>query len=308
MSIKPQNVLDYHGNNAIFMVWTFKKDKDVNDAFRKVCKLVINLNNSADARYPDSGTSCVIGISHDAWINLQLPIPLPKELENFLPIVGEKHTAVSSKGDLHFHIRGNDISMCYDMAHAISDVLEPVATSTEEIHGFRYWDGRTILGFVDGTENPHQNERAYFALIGDSDLAYKGGSYLFVQKYVHDLTAFERLSTEDQEKVIGRYKLTDIEMPDNIKPSNSHIALANIGDDLKIIRDNMPFGNISTNEMGTYFIAYASTFTTVKKMLNNMFIGSPEGNYDRLLDFSTPKTGTLFFVPTLDMLDDFSSQ
>jgi putative iron-dependent peroxidase len=308
MSIKPQNVLDYHGNNAIFMVWTFKKDKDVNDAFRKVCKLVINLNNSADARYPDSGTSCVIGISHDAWINLQLPIPLPKELENFLPIVGEKHTAVSSKGDLHFHIRGNDISMCYDMAHAISDVLEPVATSTEEIHGFRYWDGRTILGFVDGTENPHQNERAYFALIGDSDLAYKGGSYLFVQKYVHDLTAFEKLSTEDQEKVIGRYKLTDIEMPDNIKPSNSHIALANIGDDLKIIRDNMPFGNISTNEMGTYFIAYASTFTTVKKMLNNMFIGSPEGNYDRLLDFSTPKTGTLFFVPTLDMLDDFSSQ
>lgn len=308
MSIKPQNVLDYHGNNAIFMVWTFKKDKDVNDAFRKVCKLVINLNNSADARYPDSGTSCVIGISHDAWINLQLPIPLPKELENFLPIVGEKHTAVSSKGDLHFHIRGNDISMCYDMAHAISDVLEPVATSTEEIHGFRYWDGRTILGFVDGTENPHQNERAYFALIGDSDLAYKGGSYLFVQKYVHDLAAFEKLSTEDQEKVIGRYKLTDIEMPDNIKPSNSHIALANIGDDLKIIRDNMPFGNISTNEMGTYFIAYASTFTTVKKMLNNMFIGSPEGNYDRLLDFSTPKTGTLFFVPTLDMLNDFSSQ
>lgn len=290
------------------MVWNFKKDKDVKDTFRKVCRLVINLNNSADARYPDSGTSCVMGISHDAWIHLHLPIPLPRELENFLPIVGERHTAVSSKGDLHFHIRGNDFSMCYDMAHSISDVLEHVPTSTEEIHGFRYWDGRSILGFVDGTENPHQNERAYFALIGDCDLAYKGGSYLFVQKYVHDLTAFEKLSTEDHVKVIGRYKRTDIEMPDNIKPSNSHIASANIGDDLKIIRDNMHFGNISTYEMRTYFIAYASTFTTVKKMLNNMFIGSPEGNYDRLLDFSTPKTGTLFFVPALDMLNDFSSQ
>ncbi|HKR74398.1 MAG TPA: Dyp-type peroxidase [Candidatus Nitrosocosmicus sp.] len=308
MNIKPQNVLDYHGNNAIFMVWNFKEDMDVNDAFRKVCKLVINLNNSADARYPDSGTSCVMGISHDAWINLQLPDPLPRELENFLPIVGEKHTAISSKGDLHFHIRGNDISMCYDMAHTISDVLETVATSIEEIHGFRYWDGRTILGFVDGTENPHQNEREYFGLVGDSDPAYRGGSYLFVQKYIHDLTAFEKLSTEDQEKVFGRYKLTDVEMPENIKPSNSHIALANIGDEFKIIRDNMPFGSISTNEMGTYFIAYASTFSTVKKMLNNMFIGSPEGNYDRLLDFSIPKTGTLFFVPTIDMLDDFSSE
>jgi len=101
--------------------------------------------------------------------------------------------------------------------------------------------------------------------------------------------------------------MNDIEMPGSIKPSNSHIALANVGDEFKIIRDNMPFGNISTNEMGTYFITYASTFSTVMKMLNNMFIGSHKVIYDRLLDFSTPKSGTLFFVPTLDMLDDFSS-
>ena len=307
MDIKPQNVLDYHGNNAIFMVWNFKKDLDFRDGFKRVSKLIINLNNSADVRFPDSGASCVMGIGHNALLRLNLPVPLPKELETFMPIVGEKHTAVSSKGDLHFHIRGNGSSMCYDMAHALSDVLEPVAISTEEIHGFRYWDGRSILGFVDGTENPHEQERAIFGLVGDDDPVYKGGSYLFVQKYIHDLNAFERLSTEEQEKVIGRYKMNDIEMPDNIKPSNSHIALANVGDEFKIIRDNMPFGNISTNEMGTYFIAYASTFSTVKKMLNNMFIGSPKGNYDRLLDFSIPKTGTLFFVPTLDMLDDFSS-
>ena len=193
------------------------------------------------------------------------------------------------------------------MAHAVSDVLEPVSTCIEEIHGFRYWDGRSIFGFVDGTENPQRQERAFFGLIGDDDPVYKGGSYLFVQKYIHDLNAFEELSIEEQEKVFGRYKLNDIEMQDGIKPSNSHIAVANIGDEFKIIRDNLPFGNISTNEMGTYFIAYASTFSTVKKMLDNMFIGSPKGNYDRLLDFSIAKTGTLFFVPTLDMLDDFSS-
>ena len=102
-------------------------------------------------------------------------------------------------------------------------------------------------------------------MVGDDDPFYKGGSYLFVQKYIHDLNAFEGLSTEEQEKVIGRYKLNDIEMPDNIKPSNSHIALANVGDEFKIIRDNMPFGNISTNEMGTYFIAYASTFSLSRK-------------------------------------------
>ena len=304
---KPQNVLDYHGNNAIFMVWNFKNDIDIKDTFERICKLVINLNNSADIRFPDSGASCVIGIGYDAWLRLHLPVPLPKELENFIPVVGDKYTAVSSKGDLHFHIRGNDSSICYDMAYTLSDFLEPVAISIEEIHGFRYWDGRSIFGFVDGTENPQGQERAYFGLVGGDDPIYKGGSYLFVQKYIHDLNAFKKLSTEEREKIFGRYKLNDIEMPDNIKPSNSHIALANVGDEFKIIRDNMPFGNMSTNEMGTYFIAYASTFSTVKKMLNNMFIGSPKGNYDRLLDFSTPKTGTLFFVPTLDMLDNFSS-
>jgi putative iron-dependent peroxidase len=307
MDIKSQNVLDYHGNNAIFMVWNFKKNLEVKDVFKRICKLVINLNNSTNVRFPDSGASCVMGIGYNAWLDLHLPVPIPKELENFVPIVGERHTAVCSKGDLHFHIRGNDNSACYDMAHAVSDVLEPVAISIEEIHSFRYWDGRSILGFVDGTENPQGQERAFFGLVGDDDPVYKGGSYLFVQKYIHDLSAFEELSVEEQEKVFGRYKSNDIEMPDNIKPSNSHIALANVGDEFKIIRDNLPFGNISTNEMGTYFIAYASTFSTVKKMLNNMFIGSPKGNYDRLLDFSTPKTGTLFFVPTYDMLDEFSS-
>ena len=144
-------------------------------------------------------------------------------------------------------------------------------------------------------------------MVADDDPVYKGGCYLFVQKYIHDLNAFEELSIEEQEKVFGRYKSNDIEMPDNVKPSNSHIALANVGDEFNIIRDNMPFGNISTNEMALILSLTPAHSVPVKKMLNNMFIGSPKGNYDRLLDFSTPKTGTLFFVPTLDMLDDFSS-
>lgn len=307
MNPEPQNVLDYHGNNTIFMVWNFKNNTEIKDAFKSICALVINLNNSGDTRFPDSGASCVMGVGYDAWHQLRLPAPPPKELENFVAIAGEKHTAVSSKGDLHFHIRGGSESICYDMASAISAILEPVAISMEEIHGFRYWDGRSILGFVDGTENPRGADRAHFGLIGDDDPAYKGGSYLFVQKYIHDLNAFKGLPLQEQENVFGRYKWNDVEMPDNIKPSNSHIALANIGDEFKIIRDNMPFGNMSTNEMGTYFIAYASTFSTVKKMLNNMFIGSPEGNYDRLLDFSTPKTGTLFFVPSATLLKNISS-
>lgn len=307
MNPESQHTLADTNSNTIFMVWNFKENLEVKTIFSRLCKLVINLNNSAAIRFPVSRASCVMGIGYDAWQRLGLPAPLPKELVDFVPVTGEKHTAVSSKGDLHFHIRADNQSICYDMAAEISDLLNKVAVSVEEIQGFRYWDGRSILGFVDGTENPQGQEREFFGVVGDDDPDYKGGSYLFVQKYIHDLTAWKELTVQDQEKVIGRSKSNDIEMADEVKPANSHIALANVGDDLKIVRDNMPFGSMSKNEMGTYFIAYASKFSTVQKMLNNMFIGSPIGNYDRILDFSTPKTGSLFFVPTVDMMDEFSS-
>jgi porphyrinogen peroxidase len=307
MNPEPQTVLDYRGDHTIFLVYNFKKDQEVAAAFQRLCALVINLNNSGETRFPDSGATCVMGIGHDAWLRLGLPVPLPKELQNFMPISGEKHVAVATRGDLHFHIKGSSGSICYDMAADLAQILDPVADSAEEVHGFRYWDGRSILGFVDGTENPRGEKRAFFGLVGDEDPAYRGGSYLFVQKYIHDLKAFRSLPIEEQEKVFGRSKENDIEMTDEQKPSNSHIALTNIGDDLKIIRDNLPFGNMSTNEMGTYFIAYMSTFSTVKKMLDNMFVGSPQGNYDRLLDFSTPRTGTLFFVPSTSFLKNIES-
>jgi putative iron-dependent peroxidase len=232
---------------------------------------------------------------------------IPKELEEFEPIIGSKHTAVSTKGDIHFHVRASENSYCIDAAASLSALMQGIADCADEVHGFRYWDSRSILGFVDGTENPHGVERTTFGIIGDEDQFYKGCSYLFVQKYIHNMNAWKSLSISEQEKVIGRSKADDIEMPDNVKPSNSHSALANVGDDLKIVRDNMPFGKVGTNEMGTYFIAYSSSFVTVKKMLTNMFIGVPEGNYDRILDFSTAKTGSLFFVPTFDMLDTFAN-
>ncbi|ANH80513.1 peroxidase [Niabella ginsenosidivorans] len=306
-----QNVTDYPNNNTIFSVWKFKENADIRPVFERLCALIENLNHSFTIRVADGRTSCVMGVGHDAWIKLGLPQPLPKELKNFEPITGTKHTAVATPADLHFHLRAINAGICFDMATDIAAVLSPVALCLEEVHGFRYWDGRSIIGFVDGTENPIGGERRLFALVGDEDPVYKGGSYQFVQKYLHNMQAWESLTTEEQERVIGRYKLSDIEMTDAVKPSNSHSALAGItdeqGNDLKIVRDNMPFGHPSKGEAGTYFISYANTFSTTKKMLENMFIGDPPGNYDRLLDFSTAQTGSLFFVPTIEMLDQYSA-
>lgn len=262
-------------------------------------------------RLPDGRTSCIMGIAHDAWVKLGMPTPLPKELKTFEPIVGGKYTAISTEGDIHFHLRAINAGVCYEMAKDIYDIINPVADNLVEVHGFRYWDGRSILGFVDGTENPIGDERAQFAMVGDEDPQYKGGSYLFVQKYSHNLKAWESIPTSEQEKVFGRYKQSDIEMTDEVKPKNSHSALTSItdaeGNDLKIVRDNLPFSNPSKGEFGTYFISYANKFSTTHKMLENMYLGNPIGNYDRILDFSTPETGTLFFVPTQEMLDNYSA-
>lgn len=305
----PQNVLDSPNNNTIFMVWQFRKDakdEEVKEAFQRVCALVVNLNHSADIRFPGASVSVVLGIGYEAWQRLGLPQPMPKEFAPFEEIKGPRHTAVSTPGDLHFHIRADRPSFCYDAAAYITDTLKPVAESLVEVQGFRYWDGRTILGFVDGTENPEGEDRKRFGMIGDEDPDWKGCSYLFVQKYIHDMAAWRKLPVEEQEKVIGRSKTDDIEMPDGVKPTNSHSARANVGDDKKVVRDNMPFGSMSTNEMGTYFLCYANSFSVVKEMLTSMFIGDPVGNSDRILDFSTPKTGTLFVAPTLDMLSDWA--
>ena len=189
MSINSQKVLDYPNNNTIFMVWNFKENTAIKDTFKILCALISNLNNSANTRFPNSKASIILGIGYDAWHLLDLPKPLPKEFEAFVPIVGAKHTAVATKGDLHLHIRSDVFSFCIDTASVISDILKEVAESIGETHGFRYWDSRSILGFVDGTENPHGQDRQYFGIIGHEDPNYKGGSYLFVQKYIHDMNA-----------------------------------------------------------------------------------------------------------------------
>jgi putative iron-dependent peroxidase len=177
----------------------------------------------------------------------------------------------------------------------------------DEVHGFRYFDERDLLGFVDGTENPSGPAAEAAVTIGAEDPTFAGGSYVIVQKYRHDMAAWDGLTVEEQERAIGRAKLSNVEMADDVKPSNSHVALNTIvepdGTQRQIVRDNMPFGSLGAGEFGTYFIGYAATPSVTELMLQRMFLGDPPGNYDRILDFSTAVTGTLFFVPSADFLD-----
>lgn len=299
-----QNVLAPPARAAIFLVVTVRPG--VEDDVRDLLADVAGLTRAVGFRAPEDGLSCVVGIGAGMWDRLYGP-PRPKDLHPFRRLEGGRHIAVSTPGDLLFHLRARRTDLCFELARQLMGRLIGRVDVADEVYGFRYFDERDLLGFVDGTENPTGEAAAAAMIIGDEDPAFAGGSYVIVQKYLHDLDAWDALSVEEQELAMGRKKLSDIELPDAAKPANSHVALNTIydadGTQRQIVRDNMPFGSVGAGEFGTYFIGYAATPDVIEQMLHNMFIGKPQGNYDRILDFSTAVTGGLFFVPTADFLD-----
>jgi putative iron-dependent peroxidase len=291
---------------AIFLVLTVNEGGE--ETVRDLLADVSGLQRSVGFRIPDGELQVVAAIGSDAWDRL-FAGPRPGELHPFRELTGPRHHAPATPGDLLFHIRANRADLCFEFAAKVMDRLRDVVTVADEVHGFRYFDERDLIGFVDGTESPGGRAGIRAAIItSDRDPDFAGGSYVIVQKYVHDIPAWNALSVAEQERVIGRSKLDDIEMPDDVKPANSHVALNTLtgpdGEQLQIIRANMPFGQVGTGEFGTYYIAYAATPSITEQMLENMFLGSPPGNTDRILDFSTALTGFNFFAPAADFLDD----
>jgi len=290
---------------AIFLVATINPGQNNRAAVRSFCGDFAALIRAVDFRDLEARLSCVMGVGSEAWDRL-FGNPRPAELHPFREIRAGSRHAVSTPGDLLFHIRAKRMDLCFEMATQIMARLGDAISAVDEVHGFRYFDDRDLLGFVDGTENPRGEAVIEAAVIGEEDAAFTGGSYVIVQKYLHDLDDWNGLSTEAQERIIGRTKLSDIELDDSIKPTSAHNALTTItenGKEFQIVRDNMPFGQIGKGEFGTYFIGYCRTPRVTEQMIENMFVGRPAGNYDRLLDFSRAVTGSLFFVPSVTFLD-----
>jgi porphyrinogen peroxidase len=304
-SAEPQAVLSPLTEAAMFLVLTISPGHE--DQVRDVLADVSGLVRSVGFRSPAGGLTCVVGIGSLLWDRL-FGSPRPAGLHPFVPLNGPRHTAVATPGDLLFHLRAHRFDLCFELAERLVGRLRDFGQVVDEVHGFKFFDERDLLGFVDGTENPSGAAAAAAALIGDEDPAFAGGSYVIVQKYLHDLESWDALTVEDQERVVGRSKLEDIEMADDVKPANSHVALNTIFDDSgeqrQILRFNMPFGSVGAGECGTYYIAYARSPDVIEHMLTNMFIGNPSGHTDRILDFSTALTGALFFAPSAEFLDD----
>ena len=307
-SISSQAVTASLTHSAVFLVLTLKPDMSDGSAVASLSEDLAGLVRAIGFRHPERKLSCVMGFGSQAWDRL-FGQPRPAELHPFRELKGVHH-APSTPGDLLFHIRATQMDLCFELAAQIMERLEEVAVVADEVHGFKYFDERDLLGFVDGTENPVAQEALEATLIGEEDAGFSGGSYVIVQKYLHDMKAWNRIPVEQQEKIIGRKKLSDIELDDDTNPSYAHNRLTVIeedGEELSIVRANMPFGDIGKGEFGTYFIGYARSPSRIEKMLVNMFVGKPEGNYDRLLDVSRAVTGSLYFVPSPDFLEEASS-
>ena len=291
---------------AIFLVATV--DDGGEDTTRGLLADVAGLTRAVGFRAPDDELTCVAGIGAEVWPRL-VRGDRPAGLHPFRKVVGTKHTAVGTPGDLLFHVRARRMDLCFELATLMTTRLAGAVTVVDEVHGFRYFEQRDLLGFVDGTENPTGPAAA--AAVLTAEPGFEGGSYVMVQKYLHDMDAWNALTTEQQERVIGRRKLSDVELSDAEQPTDSHVALTTItgddGEELEILRDNMPFGRPGAGEFGTYFIGYAADPAVTELMLENMFVGRPPGHYDKILDFSVAVTGGLFFAPTGDFLESLAS-
>ena len=291
---------------AIFLVVTLKPGSESCTIVRSFCGDLGALLRAVETRDLEAALSCIMGFGSEAWDRLFGP-PRPAMLHPFREIRSGGRHAISTPGDLLFHIRAKRMDLCFELATQIMARIGDAVSPADEVHGFRYFDDRDLIGFVDGTENPRGQAAIDAVVIGEEDAAFAGGSYVIVQKYLHDLAGWDALPTEAQERIIGRKKLSDIELDDSVKPTSAHNALTTIvedGKEIKILRDNMPFGRPTEGEFGTYFIGYSRSPSTTERMLENMFVGRPPGNYDRLLDFSRAVTGNLFFVPSATFLED----
>jgi putative iron-dependent peroxidase len=307
--IEPQSVDAPLSRAAVFLVVTIAPGDAAFGRARAVFSDIGSLVRAVGFRHLDGHLSCNVGIGSNAWDRLG-QATRPSLLREFPEVRGAVHTAVATPGDLLFHIRAERGDMCFELERLLLNALGDSVTVVDEVQGFRYFDDRDLLGFVDGTENPTGNALYQATLIGDEDADFAGGSYVAVQKYLHNLAAWGALTVEEQEGVIGRAKLDDIELPDR-DGRKSHRSLTTIvtpdGVEHDILRDNMPFGRPGQGEFGTYFIGYSRDISVIEQMIRNMFVGDPSGEYDRILDFSTAVTGTSFFVPSHDLLEGLGS-
>ncbi|GMK59023.1 hypothetical protein CspeluHIS016_0700380 [Cutaneotrichosporon spelunceum] len=293
--------------NTIEATFLVLRVKDA-DKCKDVVADIPDLTKNVAVRDLAAKMNVTVGIGANVWDAITGGLPRPSELHPFKEVKGLKHTAPSTPGDLLFHVRANRRDLIFEFERQLLGRFGSAAETVDEVSGFRYFDGRNLLGFVDGTANPVGPDLPEACIVtAEQCKAGAGGSYLVIQRYMHDLGGWTKLKTEEQEATIGRTKIDNTETEDAaVDAQKSHRQLTTVdvdGEELDILRDNLPFGRPGHGEYGTFFIGYSRRLWVTERMLQNMFIGVPPGKHDRMLDYSKAVTGNVFFVPSVEMLE-----
>ena len=308
LDTEPQSIDAPLSAAAAFLVLVVKDDDASIATARSVVGSTGDLIKDLRIRANSGLFTCNVGISHRIWGPLTGQ-PAPSELAPFREVRGATHTAVATAGDLLYHIRADSMDLIIEFEKILLEAFGDAVTAVDDVAGFRYFDGRDLLEFIDGTANPDGLDLPAATIVGEEDPAYAGGSYVVIQKYLHDLAAWRAQKVETQEAIIGRTKSDNVELPDATEGQKSHKTLCTIQDtegEHDILRDNMPFAVPGRGEYGTYFIGYSRHLWVIEKMMERMFIGDPPPLHDRILDFSKAVAGVTFFAPARKFLSNLA--
>ena len=296
MSQVQSGILPEHCRAAI---WLEAKAQGERDALRQGCKTFADSVATFQAQFPDAALGVVVAFGHDLWRELSDGVGA-EELKNFAPL--GKGLAPATQHDVLIHILSLRHDVNFSVAQAALAAFGGALKVEEETHGFRWVEDRDLSGFVDGTENPAgEARRREVAVIQDGVDA--GGSYVFVQRWEHNLKQLNRLSVPDQEMMMGRTKAANEEIDGDARPATSHLTrvdLKEAGKSLKIVRQSLPYGTASGTH-GLYFCAYCARLYNIEQQLLSMF-GEKDGKRDAMLRFTRPVTGGYYFAPSLEKL------
>ena len=296
-------ILPLPSNHARFIVLNLKNLSI--DGLKEQLNALLSTRDRLITQHPEAEIKTSIAFGPELWAKLYHTTPEGfKQLE---PIQGAFEMPVVP-ADVLIHIASARTDICFALSQSFFDGIQNQVEVLDERVCFRYLDGRDLTGFIDGTENPQfPDDRAETALLGEDSGIFEDGSFIFAQRYVHELEKWKRLKVDAQENVIGRSKLESIEMDDEHKPENAHIARVviedNEGEELEILRHSLPYGD-GQGEQGLFFIAYTKDLTRIDRMLVNMFGTQGDGIHDRLLHFVTPMDGAYFFAPNEEVLEE----
>ncbi len=231
---------------------------------------------------------------------LKLNAAIPEGLIDFVEIKGVNELVMpSTQSELFIWAHSHSKSEVFDFSRKSNDILAPYLQQEVKQEGFRYHDSRDIMGFVDGSANPKGDKRHNEALIPMGQ-PHENGTFVFTQKWAHNLPAFHHNKVEEQERIIGRTKEDGIELEGEAMPHNSHVSRVDVkvnGEAMKIYRRSYPYAN--NDDHGLFFLGFAKNINRFDIQLRRMLGATEDKVHDKMMEFSTPLTGGYYFAPSV---------